>query len=47
MSELGRVCERRKLKRNEGMRYSRYVNVCRMHATRNGEPLEEVEYFKY
>ena len=29
------------------MRCSRYGNVGRMHAIQNGEPLEEVECFKY
>ena len=49
MSEFGRVCERRKLRVNvdksKVMRCSR--NVDRMHVTLNGEPLEEVFFFKY
>ena len=49
VSELGRVCERRKLRFNVGksevMRSSRYVG--RMHARLNGEPLEVVDCFKY
>ena len=51
VSEFGRVCERRKLRVNVGqskvMRCSRYGNGDRMHAILNGEPLDEVEYFKY
>ena len=48
MSEFGRVHERRKLRMNIGkskvMRCSRYGNGGRM---LNGEPLEEVDCFKY
>ena len=51
VSEFGRVCERRKLRVNVGkskvMRCSRYGNGDRMHMILNGEPLEEVDYFKY
>ena len=51
VSEFGRVCERRKLTVNVGknkvMRCSRYGNGDRMHMILNGEPLEEVDYFKY
>ena len=51
MSEFGRVCERRKLRVNVGkckvVRCSRYDNGDRMHVTLNGEPLEEVDCFKY
>ena len=51
MSEFGRVCERRKLRANVGnskvMRCSWYGNGDRMHVILNGEPLEEVDYFKY
>ena len=51
MSECGRVCERRKLKVNVGksivVRCSRYGNGDRMHVILNGEPLEEVDCFKY
>ena len=49
--EFGRVCERRKLRLNVGkskvMRCSRYGNGDRMYVILNGEPLEEVDYFKY
>ena len=49
--EFGRVCERRKLRVNVGkskvMRCSRYGNGDRMHVILNGEPLEEVDCFKY
>ena len=51
VSEFGRVCERRKLRVNVGnskvMRSSRYGNGYRMHVILNGEPLEEVDCFKY
>ena len=51
VSEFGRVCERRKLRVKVGkskvMRCSRYGNGGRMHAILNGEPLEEVDCFKY
>ena len=51
MCEFGSVCERRKLKVNVGkskvMRCSRYGNGDRMHVILNGEPLEEVDCFKY
>ena len=46
-----RVCERRKLRVNVGkskvMRCCRYGNGDRMHVILNGEPAEEVDYFKY
>ena len=49
--EFGRVCERRKLRVNIGkskvMRCSRYGNGGRMHVRLNGEPLEDVDCFKY
>ena len=49
--EFGRVCERRKLRVNVSkrkvMRCSRYGNGSRMHVILNGEPLEEVNCFKY
>ena len=51
MLVFGRVCERRKLSVNVGkskvMRCSRYSNLDRMHVILNGEPLEEVDCFKY
>ena len=51
VSEFGRVRERRKLRVNVGksevMRCSRYGNGDRMHVILNGEPLEEVDCFKY
>ena len=51
VSEFGRVCERRKLRVNVGksrvMRCSSYGNGGRMHVILNGEPLEEVDCFKY
>ena len=51
MSEFGRVCEKRKLRVNVGnskvMRSSRYGNGDRMHVILNGEPLKEVDCFKY
>ena len=51
LSEFGRVCERRKLRVSVGkskvMRCSRYGNGDRMHVILNGEPLEEVDCFKY
>ena len=51
LSEFCRVCERRKLRVNVGkskvMRCSRFGNGDRMHVIRNGEPLEEVDCFKY
>ena len=51
VSEFGRVCERGKLRVNVGkskvMRCSRYSNGGLMHVILNGEPLEEVDYFKY
>ena len=50
VSEVGRVCERRKLRVNVGkskvMRCSRHGNGDRMHVILNGEPLEEVDCFK-
>ena len=51
VSEFGRVCERRKLRVNVGkskvMRCSRNGNGDRLHMILNGEPLEEVDCFKY
>ena len=54
VSEFGKVCERSKLRVNVGkskvMRCSRYGNGDRMHVMHvilNGEPLEEVNCFKY
>ena len=51
VSESGRVCKRRKLRVNvdksEVMRCSRNGNGDRMHVILNGEPLEEVHWFKY
>ena len=51
MSEFCRVCERRKLRVNVGKskvkKCSRYGNGDRMHVILNGEPLEEVDCFKY
>ena len=51
VSEFGRVCERKKLRVNVGkskvMRCSRYGNGDRMRVILNGEPLEEVDCFKY
>ena len=51
VSEFGRVCERRKLRVNVGkskiMRCSRYENGGRIHVILNGEPIEEVDCFKY
>ena len=49
--EFGRVCERRKLRVDVGKskvtRCSRYGNGGPMHVILNGEPLEEVNCFKY
>ena len=52
VGEFGRVSsERRKSRVNVGKskvtRCSRYGNGGRMHAILNGEPLEEVDCFKY
>ena len=48
VSELGSVCERRRLRVNVGKsKVIRYVNVGRMNVRLNGEPLEEVDYFQY
>ena len=51
VSEFGKVCERRKLRVNVGkskvMKCSKYGNGDRMHVLLNGEPLEEVDCFKY
>ena len=50
VSEFGRVCEKR-LRVNVGkskvMKCSRYLNEGRMHVILNGEPLEEMDCFKY
>ena len=51
VSQFGSVCERRKSRVNVGkskvMRCSRYGNGDRMHVILNGEPLKEVDCFKY
>ena len=51
LREFGRLCKRRKLRVNVGegkvMRCSRYGNRDQMHVILNGEPLEEVDGFKY
>ena len=51
VSEFGRVCERRMLRVNvgksEAMRCSNFGNWGRMHVILNGEPLDEVDWFKY
>ena len=51
MIELGRICERRKLRVNVGkskvMRCSSYGNGGRKYVIPNGEPFEEVYCFKY
>ena len=51
VSEFGRVWERRKLRVNVGksivMTCSRHGDGDRMHVILNGEPLEEVDCFKY
>ena len=51
VSEFGRVCKRKKMRVNVGrskvIRCSRYGNGDRMHVIVNGEPLEEVDRFKY
>ena len=50
VSEFVRKCERRKFRVNgksNVMRCSRYGNGGRMHVILNGEPLEEVDCFKY
>ena len=51
VSEFGRVCERRKLRVNVGKsevtRCLRYGNGGRIHVILNGEPLEEMDCFKY
>ena len=51
VSEFDRVCERKKLRVNVGkskvMRCSMYYNGDLMHVILNGEPLEEVDCFKY
>ena len=51
LTKFGRVCKRRKLRVNVGkskvMRCSWYGNRDRMHVILNGEPLEEVDCFKY
>ena len=51
VSEFGRVCERKKLRVNVGkskvVRCSRYGNGSGFHVKRNGEPLDEVDCFKY
>ena len=51
VSEFDRVCERKRLRVNVGkskvMRCARYGNGDRMYVILNGEPLEEVDCFKY
>ena len=51
VSEFGTVCKGRKLRVNVGkskvLKCSTYVNVGRMPARQNDEPLEEVDCFKY
>ena len=51
VSVFGRVCEIRKLRVNVGkskvIRCSRYGNGSRVRVLLNGEPLEEVDCFKY
>ena len=51
VSEFGRMCERRMLRINVGkskvLRCSRSGNRGRMKVILNGEPLEEVDCFKY
>ena len=51
VSEFGRACERRKLRVNVGkskvMKCYRYGNWDQIHVILNGEPLEEVDCFKY
>ena len=51
VSEFGIVCERRKLRGIVGeskvLRCLGYGNVARMPVILNGEPLEEVDCFKY
>ena len=51
VSEFGTAWERRKFRVNVGkskvMRCSRYGNGGRMHVIPNGEPLEEVDCYKY
>ena len=51
VSEFGRVCKIRKLRVNMGkskvMKCSRNGNGRQMHLRLNGEPLEEVDCFKY
>ena len=51
VSEFGRVCERRKsrvhVSKSKVMGCSIYGNGGRMHVILNGEPLEEVDCFKY
>ena len=45
MSEFGRVSERRKLRINVGK--SKVIRCSRAYVILNGEPLEEVDCFKY
>ena len=46
--EFGRICESRKLAANVGnSKVLRWGNEGRMHVILNGEPLEEVDCFKY
>ena len=51
VSEFGRVYERRKLRvyvgKSKDMKCSRYGNGDRIHVVLKGEPLKEVDSFKY
>ena len=47
LSEFGRVCERRKLRVNVGKCKVMCCSRSQMHVMLNGEPLEEVDCFKY
>ena len=48
LNKFGRACVRRKLRVNVGKsEILRYGNGGRMHVILNGEPLEEVDCFKY
>ena len=48
MTEFGRVSERRQLRVNEGEVFRGMLIKCgRMYARLNGDPLKEVDCFKY
>ena len=51
MSEFGRVCQKKKgrlnVSKSKVMRCSMYGNGSLMHVRLNGEPLDEVNCFKY